>query len=350
MNIIIITLLVVAIALIAALGFVNVVRTRPTPAGQVAPPSPFFDPETLLAPVREQIASIKADIAETRVKATGDQTKLLGELQRVAEQNNRLFDQGNKLSEATIQISTALQGTGVAGDWGELQLQRTVELAGLTENISWVDQSTVTGDEGKLRPDLIVNLPNGRKIVVDAKAPKIDFENSPNAAATQAEALKVHITKLATKDYSRFVTGAVDFVVLFVPTEGILATSLTEKPDLSEFAIRSRVLLATPMTLLAMLRSVEYGWKQVAQAENAAQIAKEATELSDRIATFVGHFNAVGSGLSTAIKNYNNAAGSFEKMVKPQARKMRELGINTNKKLEETKEIAETNRSVTWDD
>ncbi|MFM7488989.1 MAG: DNA recombination protein RmuC [Actinomycetota bacterium] len=343
-------LLIVAIVLIGALGLINLSRSRQTPPIQIPAPQPLLDPETLLAPVREQIASIKADIAETRLKATGDQTKLLGELQRVSEQNNRLFDQGNKLSEATIQISTALQGTGVAGDWGELQLQRTVELAGLTENISWVDQDTVSGDEGKLRPDLIVHLPNGRKIVVDAKAPKIDFENSPNAAATQAEALKSHIVKLANKDYSRFVEGAVDFVVLFVPTEGILATALTAKPDLSEFAIRSRILLATPMTLLAMLRSVEYGWKQVAQAENAAHIAKEAAELSDRIATFVDHFNKVGTGLSSAIDNFNKAAGSLERNVKPQARRMRELGVHSNKELADTKEIAETNRSVSWDD
>jgi DNA recombination protein RmuC len=343
-------LLVITIVLIGALLVSNVVRGKTAPPPPVAPPAPILDPESLLAPVREQIQVIQSALADSRAAAAEEKATLLAEFKNVSEQNNRLFEQGNRLNEATIQISTALQGTGVAGDWGELQLQRTVELAGLTENISWVDQDSVDGSDGKLRPDLIVHLPNGRKIVVDAKAPKIDFGNSPNAGATQAEALKVHISKLANKDYSRFVEGAVDFVVLFVPTEGILATALTEKPDLSEYAVRSRILLATPMTLLAMLRSVEYGWKQVAQAENAAHIAKEAAELSDRLATFVDHFNKAGSGLATAIDHFNKAAGSLERNVKPQARRMRELGVHANKELADTKEIAEANRVVTWDE
>jgi DNA recombination protein RmuC len=343
-------LLVITIVLVCALLASNVMRGKPTPPTPVTPPAPILDPESLLAPVREQIQVIQSALADNRAAAAEEKATLLAEFKNVSEQNNRLFEQGNRLNEATIQISTALQGTGVAGDWGELQLQRTVELAGLTENISWVDQDSVDGSDGKLRPDLIVHLPNGRKIVVDAKAPKIDFGNSPNAASTQAEALKVHIGKLANKDYSRFVEGAVDFVVLFVPTEGILATALTEKPDLSEFAVRSRILLATPMTLLAMLRSVEYGWKQVAQAENAAHIAKEAAELSDRLATFVDHFNKAGSGLATAIDHFNKAAGSLERNVKPQARRMRELGVHANKELADTKEITDANRVVTWDD
>jgi DNA recombination protein RmuC len=343
-------LLVIVIVLVVALLISSVTRGRIAPTPVAAPPAPILDPESLLKPVREQIQVIQNVLADSRAAAAEEKATLLAEFKNVSDQNNRLFEQGNRLNEATIQISTALQGTGVAGDWGELQLQRTVELAGLTENISWVDQDSVDGSDGKLRPDLIVHLPNGRKIVVDAKAPKIDFGNSPNAGAAQAEALKTHISKLATKDYSRFVEGAVDFVVLFVPTEGILATALTEKPDLSEYAVRSRILLATPMTLLAMLRSVEYGWKQVAQAENAAHIAKEAAELSDRLATFVDHFNKAGSGLATAIDHFNKAAGSLERNVKPQARRMRELGVHPNKELADTKEITDSNRVVTWDD
>ena len=348
MNTVLLVILIVAVLALVAMQLRP--KSAPVTDVPVTPAAPVLDPESLLAPVREQIQNIQNALSASRTAAAEEKATLLAEFKNVSEQNNRLFEQGNRLNQATIQISTALQGTGVAGDWGELQLQRTVELAGLTENISWVDQDSVDGDEGKLRPDLVVHLPTGRKVVVDAKAPKIDFENSPNAGAVQAEALKTHISKLATKDYSRFVEGAVDFVVLFVPTEGILATALTEKPDLSEFAIRSRILLATPMTLLAMLRSVEYGWKQVAQAENAAQIAKEAAELSDRLATFVDHFNKVGSGLTTAINNFNNAAGSLERSVKPQARRMKELGVHANKELTETKEIADSNRVVSWGD
>jgi DNA recombination protein RmuC len=274
----------------------------------------------------------------------------LAEFKNVSDQNNRLFDQGTQLSIATTQISTALQGTGVSGDWGELQLKRTVELAGMTKHISWGDQISIDGLDGRLRPDLLVNLPDGRKIVVDAKAPKIDFDNTPNAGKVQAEALKNHVKDLARRDYSRFVAGSIDFVVLFVPTEGILATALTADAGLSEYAIQSRILLATPMTLIGMLRSVEYGWKQIAQAENAAHIAREAAELSDRLATFVDHFNKVGSGLASAIDNFNKAAGSLERNVNPQARRMRDLGVQAKKEIAETKEITEVNRTVTWNE
>jgi len=348
MNTVILIVLVVLCGLVA----LNLLRSRtaPTPPPVAAPVAPVLDPESLLAPVREQIQVIQRALAENRVAAAEEKATLLKEFQNVSDQNNRLFEQGNRLNQATLQISTALQGTKVSGDWGELQLKRTVELAGMTKHISWVDQATTAGEDANIRPDLLVSLPNGRRIVVDAKAPKIDFENNANAPKVQAEALKKHIRELAAKDYSRYVDGAVDFVVLFVPTEGVLATALTADPALSEFAIGSRILLATPMTLLGMLRSVEYGWKQVAQAENAAIIAKEAAELSDRLATFVDHFNKVGSGLKSAVENFNKAASSFESRLRPQSRKMRELGVPAANEISEVKEISEVNRTVTWDD
>jgi DNA recombination protein RmuC len=293
---------------------------------------------------------VQKAINDSRAAAAEEKATLLAEFKNVSDQNNRLFDQGTQLSIATTQISTALQGTGVSGDWGELQLKRTVELAGMTKHISWGDQISIDGLDGRLRPDLLVNLPDGRKIVVDAKAPKIDFDNTPNAGKVQAEALKNHVKDLARRDYSRFVAGSIDFVVLFVPTEGILATALTADAGLSEYAIQSRILLATPMTLIGMLRSVEYGWKQIAQAENAAHIAREAAELSDRLATFVDHFNKVGSGLASAIDNFNKAAGSLERNVNPQARRMRDLGVQAKKEIAETKEITEVNRTVTWNE
>ena len=345
-------IILIVLGILCVLAALNLTRgrTAPTPPPVATPVAPTLDPEALLAPVREQIGVIQKALADNRVAAAEEKATLLKEFQNVSVMNNRLFEQGTRLNEATIQISTALQGTKVSGDWGELQLKRTVELAGMTKHISWVDQAVTAGEDTNIRPDLIVNLPNGRRIIVDAKAPKIDFENSTNAAKVQADALKKHVRDLAAKDYSRYVDGAVDFVVLFVPTEGVLATSLTADPTLSEFAIGSRVLLATPMTLLGMLRSVEYGWKQVAQAENAAIIAKEAAELSDRLATFVDHFNKVGSGLKQAVENFNRAASSFETRLRPQSRKMRELGVPAANEISEVKEISEVNRSVTWDD
>lgn len=307
-----------------------------------------FNPEDLLAPVREQFRALQKDLNDTREASAKTQGALLEQLQSVSRQNADLYRQGTELSVATTQISTALQGTGVSGDWGEMQLRRTVELAGLTENVSFFEQETVATPEGRLRPDMVVNLPEHRRIVVDAKAPLIDFANNVDAAKKQADALESHIKDLARRNYGAYVQGSIDFVVLFVPTEGILATALSERPRISEDAVRARVLLATPMTLLAMLRAVEFGWRQIAQAENAAHIAKEAAELWDRLATFVDHFNKIGSGLKSAVDNYNAAAGSLERSVKPKARAMRELGITTSKNLADSAEIEEPHRSVDW--
>lgn len=338
------TLIVILLAVLIGVQIFSTMRKSPSSGGGVAP----YNPEDLLAPVREQFRALQKDLNDTREASAKTQGALLEQLQTVSRQNHDLFRQGSELSLATTQISTALQGTGVSGDWGEMQLRRTVEMAGLTENVSFVEQETVSTPDGRLRPDMIVNLPDNRRIVVDAKAPLIDFSLNSDAAKKQADALELHIKDLSRRNYGAFVEGSIDFVVLFVPTEGILATALGERPTISEDAIRSRVLLATPMTLLAMLRAVEFGWRQIAQAENAAHIAKEAAELWDRLATFVDHFNKIGSGLKTAVDNYNAAAGSLERSVKPKARAMRDLGVTATKQLAETPEQHEPHRSVTW--
>ena len=340
------TLIVILLAGLIAVQILGLVRkSSPSANGPLA-----YNPEDLLAPVREQFRALQKDLNDTREASARTQGALLEQLQTVSKQNHELFRQGSELSVATTQISTALQGTGVSGDWGEMQLRRTVEMAGLTENVSFIEQEVVATPEGRLRPDMIVNLPDNRRIVVDAKAPLIDFSHSVDAAKKQADALETHIKDLSRRNYGAYVEGSIDFVVLFVPTEGILATALGERPTISEDAIRSRVLLATPMTLLAMLRAVEFGWRQIAQAENAAHIAKEAAELWDRLATFVDHFNKIGSGLKTAVDNYNAAAGSLERSVKPKARTMRDLGLTTSKQLAETVEQHEPNRTVGWND
>jgi len=344
MEAVLIVLLLIVIALLA----VVIVRQF---GGRPAAPAngPLLNPEDLLRPVRERLDALQHAVNDSHVKASQTQGTLLETLRQVSEQNRHLYEQGEELGATAAQISTALRGTGVAGDWGELQLRRTIELAGLTEHVSFVEQEHVSGAAGSVRPDVIVDLPNGRRVVIDAKAPLIDFGNTPDAAKNQAAALAAHVKALSNRQYPGIVDNSIDFVVLFVPTEGIMATALSYQPDLSEIAIRQRVLLATPMTLLAMLRAVEYGWKQVAQAENTAHIAKEAAALWDRLATFVDHFNKVGSGLKSAIDNYNSAAGSLERTVQSQARRVRDLGLTVNKELAEPTQLEQTNRTVTWD-
>ncbi|MFM8971525.1 MAG: DNA recombination protein RmuC [Actinomycetota bacterium] len=337
------------IALIAVLVLVvlALVLRRPTSAagpGAVAP----LDLEPLLAPIREQLSKVAGDVQRSQVDAEGKFTTLGQQLRSISEQNAKLETQGAQLGEVTTRISTALQGTGVAGNWGEMTLRRTVELAGLTKHVSFVEQTTIETAEGKGRPDLVVRLPLGRHVIVDAKAPLIDFDGRQDAAATQAAALKIHVNDLASRNYSKYLDGAVDFVILFVPTEGILATTLGHDPSLSEYAVSKRVLLATPMTLLAMLRAVEYGWQQVAQAENVRKIASDAAELHDRLKAFIDHLAKVGTGLSTAISAYNAAVGSMQSSVRPQAIRMKEHGLTVTRELGDPSPIDTKPRTLDW--
>lgn len=337
------------IALIAVLVLVvlALVLRRPTSAagpGAVAP----LDLEPLLAPIREQLSKVAGDVQRSQVDAEGKFTSLGQQLRNISEQNAKLDIQGAQLGEVTTRISTALQGTGVAGNWGEMTLRRTVELAGLTKHVSFVEQTTIETAEGKGRPDLVVRLPQGRHVIVDAKAPLIDFDGRQDAAATQAAALKIHVNDLESRNYSKYLDGAVDFVILFVPTEGILATTLGHDPSLSEYAVSKRVLLATPMTLLAMLRAVEYGWQQVAQAENVRKIASDAAELHDRLKAFIDHLAKVGTGLSTAISAYNAAVGSMQSSVRPQAIRMKEHGLTVTRELGDPSPIDTEPRTLDW--
>lgn len=335
-----IVLLIVLMLVVLAL-----VLRRPAPA---APPPAPLDLEPLLAPIREQLQTVVGQVGAVQANAEGQFGVLGHQLRAIAEQNAKLESQGARLGEVTTRISTALQGTGVAGDWGEMTLRRTVELAGLTQHVSFVEQETIAIADGRGRPDLIVYLPQGRNVIVDAKAPLIDFDGRVDAAASQAAALKVHVNDLASRNYSAYLDGAVDFVILFVPTEGILATTLGHDPGLSEYAVSRRVLLATPMTLLAMLRAVEYGWQQVAAAENVRQIAVDAAELHDRLATFIDHFARVGSGLQTALSAYNSAVGAMQTRVRPQAVRMRDHGLRVGKELGDPQSIEVEARALEW--
>ena len=335
----------IALVVVLVLVVLVLVLRRPAPA---APPPAPLDLEPFLAPIREQLQAVVGQVGAVQANAEGQFGVLGQQLRTIAEQNAKLEVQGAQLGEVTTRISTALQGTGVAGDWGEMTLRRTVELAGLTEHVSFCEQETIVTADGWGRPDLIVRLPQGRSVIVDAKAPLLNFAGRADAAATQAAALKVHVNDLASRNYSAYLDGAVDFVILFVPTEGILATTLGHDPSLSEYAVGRRVLLATPMTLLAMLRAVEYGWQQVATAENVRQIALDAAELHDRLATFVDHFAKVGSGLQTAIGAYNAAVGALQTRVRPQAVRMREHGLRVGKDLGDPQPIEVEPRALEW--
>jgi DNA recombination protein RmuC len=239
------------------------------------------------------------------------------------------------LQRETQNLVTALRRPEVRGRWGEMTLRRIVELAGLSEHCDFIEQPSLSTQEGILRPDLIVRLPEGRQLVVDAKTP-LDAYLDANEAATEplrAEALARHarqvearVRELATKAYWAQFDLTPEFAVLFLPGDSFLSAALAQRPELLDSAIRSGVIVATPSTLIALLKTVAYGWRQAAIADNAARIRDLGQELYRRLSNFVVHVTKLGRALNSAVEAHNSAVGSLERQVLPGARKFTELG------------------------
>ena len=269
-----------------------------------------------------------AEMEKTRASAYGS----------LSEQLKTLALAQTSLQTETTRLSTALSTTKTAGTWGELQLRRVVELAGMVEHCDFSEQESAGGQ----RPDLIVHLPRGQQIVVDAKAPTDAFREAAAAADPKVRAAKLaehaakvrgHVDALAAKAYWEQFQPSPEFVVLFLPGDQFLAAALEADPALLDRAIRSRVLPVTPSTLIALLKAAAYGWRQESVSKNAEEISELGRQLADRIATYVEHFERVGRSLDSATKSYNAAVGSLEGMVLPGARKFAELGAKGAKDL-----------------
>jgi DNA recombination protein RmuC len=239
------------------------------------------------------------------------------------------------LRRETLTLSTALRKPQVRGRWGELHLRRAVELAGLVERCDFTEQLRL--DDGALRPDLVVHLAGDRQVVVDAKVPLdayLDATGSDEEAdrtrhlARHAGQLRTHITSLASKAYWRALPTTPEFVVLFVPAESFLSAALESDPALIEFAAKHQVVLATPTTLIALLRTVAQGWTHEALAEQAQEIHRLGRELHGRLGTLTGHLDHLGRSLNAAVDNYNRAMGSLESRVLVTARRFGDLGVN----------------------
>lgn len=348
MNSPVYTALAMLVAVLASILVVLIIQRRIHGASAGSTQVPV-DSQAMVQILLGSIQDLQRKIDDSRLDAMKYQTSLVGEIEKVMLVNGQLLTQGQDLRTQTTRLSEALTSSAVSGDWGELQLERTVELANMTEHISWVAKEQVSANGRNLFPDLVVHLPNSRRVVVDAKAPKVDLDGTADdVGKALVKALRDHIDDLAERDYSTWVTDAVDFVVLFVPTEGILASALRFEPKLAEEAIRRRVLLATPMTLLALLRAVEYGWKQLEQSRNAIVIAEQSKELVNSLTTFIDKFNVVASGLTTAVRNYNIAASYLENTVNRQAKRVMELGVNSNDPKNVAQASLDTPREATW--
>jgi DNA recombination protein RmuC len=239
------------------------------------------------------------------------------------------------LQRETHNLVTALRRPEVRGRWGELTLRRVVELAGLSPHCDFTEQDSREGERGQLRPDLLVHLPEGRELVVDAKTPleaylaAIDApseELRAQALARHALQVEARVRELAAKSYWSQFERSPEFVVLFLPGDQFLSVALAERPELLETALRSGVIIATPSTLIALLKAVAYGWRQAAVAANAAEIRDLGQELHRRLERFVAHLARAGRQLNGAVEAYNAAAGAFERQVLPGARRFHELG------------------------
>ncbi len=293
--------------------------------------------EQLVTPIREALAGIDGEL-----KKTAEQ-RLLGAA-RLDEQLRQIVGAHGDLKAETQRLVRALRAPDVRGRWGEIQLQRVVELAGMLEYCDFVQQEVRDGDAGKLRPDLIVRLPGGKQIIVDAKTPLVGFLDAAEATddatrdkrlAEHAAQVRTHLRKLGEKAYWNQFPETPEFVVMFLPGESFFAEALRHDPGLIEYGVEARVIPASPITLIALLRAVAYGWQQERLAANARQISELGRELHKRLDVLLEKFAAVGRNLGQAVQAYNDAVGSLESRFLPQARKLRELGVTAAEELPE---------------
>jgi len=273
----------------------------------------------------------------------------------LGEQLKSLLASEQQLQRETGNLVTALRRPQVRGRWGELTLRRAVELAGMSEHVDYEEQVTVQSEGGRLRPDMIVHLPAGRQVVVDAKAPldaylsalEAQDDEGRQACLTQhSQQIRAHIRALSAKSYWEQFEPTPEFVVMFVPGESFLQAACEVDHTLIEDGMRERVVLASPTTLVALLRAVAYGWRQEKIAESAQEVSNLGREMHDRIRVFVDHLRGLGNGLRRATEAFNSAVGSLESRVLPTARRFRELGVAAGDEIAELEPVDATTRQL----
>ncbi len=304
--------------------------------------------ENLVKPIRDTLEKTDQQIR----KMEEERQKSFGALSQHLEFMKAAHDQ---LQNETRNLVKALKRPEVRGQWGELTLKRLAELAGMVEHCDFEQQHSIDTEQGKQRPDMVVRMPGGREIVVDAKAPMdaylcaVEAEDDAQRAQElqrHARNVRARVRELAGKAYWQNLSSTLDFVVLFIPGDQFLSAALELDPALLEDALTDRVVLATPSSLVALLRAIAYGWRQETLAENAEQIRTVGEELYERLTTFAGHLDKLGSTLGRSVEHYNKAVGSFDSRILPSARRFSDMGIRGKKEMPEPDPVERLPRNV----
>ncbi|SRR5579859_332051 len=292
--------------------------------------------ESLVKPIREALAKTEAQIQTI-------ERERIDSFATIKVQMEVLASGQNLLSRETRNLVTALRRPDVRGQWGEITLRRLVELSGMTLHVDFTEQQQRKTDNGSIRPDMIVHMPEQRDIVVDVKTPLEAYLSAVEAQdeterSTQlrrhAQLVGARVRELSSKQYWAQFERSPDFVVLFLPGDQFLSAALQENPGLIDEAMRQNVMLATPTSLVALLKAVSYGWKQTVLAENAAEVRQLGEEIYKRLAVFGEHLGKLGKSLGGSVESFNRAVGSLEQQVLPAARRFEGLGLRVNREIE----------------
>jgi DNA recombination protein RmuC len=303
----------------------------------------------IVRPVEQKLGRMESEIG----RLERERRQAQGELSQMV----RLLGEGvGTLRQETGNLVTALKRPSTRGSWGEIQLRNVVEMAGMVSHCDFVEQSTIRTGDGSLRPDMLVRLPGGKLVVVDSKVPLDAYlsalESSTESdrelhTARHASQTREHIAKLASKGYQSQFDSTPEFVVMFVPSDGIYQAALAQDPALIEYGVQQQVLMATPTTLIGLLWAVHYGWRQELIAESAREIAESARELHRRLGRFVEPLSKVGRQLDSAVGAYNEAVGSFDHRVVPQVRRIERAGAASDREVPSPPAVESNARAIT---